>query len=263
MKLSIRVFRAAESMADSRESSLLRVHVLAASDSEADHQFSHECSDQLQSLGYSPVDSNSAERFLVCSAEHGLSLRSGGRDGVVHIASRVARPWQVNRRDPLGRAIGRGTTEVVDATAGLGGDMLMMLMMGVRVVGIEQSPLLYMILSDRLKSTIGLNRSEHFDLHCEDSNVLLPHLVPSPQVIYLDPMFPARRKKSALPRKELVELRNLAARAETADNLFATARQIAKNRVVVKRLPESAPLAEAPDWSHDGKTVRYDVYARS
>jgi len=236
------------------------IAVAAASDCSADRAFADVTARRLISLNFPLVDAEQADRFLVCSAATGLSLRSGSIDGVQHIASRVPGPYRVGRRDPLGRAIGRHTTAVVDATAGLGGDMVLMLTMGVRVIGIEQSPLLFVLLSDRLDNASGGIAPQRFDLHCADSNLFLDQLVPAPQVIYLDPMFPARRKTSALPKKELVELRSLAARPESATALLSTARRVARSRVVVKRLPESAPIAEQPDWSHEAKTVRYDVY---
>jgi len=260
VKRSIRACRVTEPVSVACNSADIRVNVAAASDSTADREFADLTASRLKALDFPLVEAEDAERFLVCSAATGLSLRSGSIDGVQHIMSRVPGPYRVGRRDPLGRAIGRHATEVVDATAGLGGDMVLMLTMGIRVIGIEQSPLLFMLLYDRLNNASGSIAPEQFDLHCADSNVFLHQLEPAPQVVYLDPMFPARRKTSALPKKALVELRSLAARPESATALLCTARRVARSRVVVKRLPESAPIAEQPDWSHEGKTVRYDVY---
>lgn len=243
------------------ESSKPDISVIPASESERDQRFCKTVVETLSELGFVTVEPNSADRYLVCGREDGLSLREPGRNGVERISSRTAAPRQVSRRDPLGRAVGRGNTRVLDATAGLGNDMLLMLLMGFHVTGIEQSPLLYVMLKDRLDQTLDDAQKARMRLYCGDSNTKISTIVPTPEVIYLDPMFPPRRKTSALPKKELMELRLLAARPETGASLLHSARRIASNRVIVKRLPESEPISNEPDWSLEGKTVRYDVYA--
>ena len=85
----------------------------------------------------------------------------------------------------------------------------------------------------------------------------------APDVVYLDPMFPLR-KRSALAKKEMRVLRRLVGDDEDAGELLEVARRAARRRVVVKRTPEAPPLAAAPTMSYRGKLVRYDVYlARS
>lgn len=215
---------------------------------------------ELAALGCCAVSVDRASRKIVCSHDSGLSLCTTGPNGSERINSRAPLPYQVSRRDPLGRAIGKGNTQVVDATAGLGGDTLLMLMMGLHVVAIEQSPILYVLLKDRLETMLSAERFGRAQLRCADSNLELTSLSAAPDVVYLDPMFPPRRKTSALPKKELMELRQLAAQPQSGVKLLDTALGVASNRVVVKRLPESEPIAAAPDWHHEGKTVRYDVY---
>lgn len=234
--------------------------VIPASASERDVTLSDAVTRELAALGCCTVSVDRASRKLVCSHELGLSLRTTGPGGSERINSRAPLPYQVSRRDPLGRAIGKGNTQVVDATAGLGGDTLLMLMMGLHVVAIEQSPILYVLLRDRLDTVLSAEQRSRAQLHCGDSNNALTTLSTTPEVVYLDPMFPPRRKTSALPKKELMELRELAAEPQSGVKLLDTALGVAGNRVVVKRLPESEPIAAVPDWHHAGKTVRYDVY---
>jgi 16S rRNA (guanine1516-N2)-methyltransferase len=93
-----------------------------------------------------------------------------------------------------------------------------------------------------------------------DARTILPTLDPAPDVIYLDPMFPPKRRKSAAVRKELALLRRLAGDDPDAHELFEVARRCARQRVVVKRPDHAAPLAPNPTVSYGGKLVRYDVY---
>ncbi len=237
------------------------VNVDPATDSEADVAMSDRVADELATLGCAVVESHLAQRRLVCGQCSGLSLRMPEPDGAERINSRAALPYQVSRRDPLGRAIGKTNTHVVDATAGLGGDTLLLSMMGLHVVAIEQSPILFVILRDRIDNMLTVEQRSRVRLCFGDSQLLLPTLPPPVDVVYLDPMFPPRRKTSALPKKELMELRELAAKPASGSELLNTALGVAVNRVVVKRLPESEPIGRAPDWQHQGKTVRYDVYA--
>ena len=80
-----------------------------------------------------------------------------------------------------------------------------------------------------------------------------------PQVIYLDPMFP-QKKKSSLPRKEMVLFRSLVGDDTDSEELLQIALKTAKERVVVKRPLKSAPILKEPQHSFEGNSVRYDLY---
>ena len=96
------------------------------------------------------------------------------------------------------------------------------------------------------------------ELSFTDSAELLAAGVKS-DVIYLDPMFPGRRKK-ALPNKRMQYLNMLLGESEPFDaSLLELARQRARNRVVLKRRLKDPELL-APDWALKGRSVRYDVY---
>ena len=81
-----------------------------------------------------------------------------------------------------------------------------------------------------------------------------------PDVIYLDPMFP-ERKKSAAVKKEMQLFHRLIGPDSDASRLFDSAIAKARNRVVVKR-PRIAPAitGRAPSHTLEGKRNRYDVY---
>ena len=82
-------------------------------------------------------------------------------------------------------------------------------------------------------------------------------------VVYLDPMFPPRRK-TALPNLGLQYLRELSAQngSDSGDNLqqqIALARSCAAVRVVVKRRLKD-PKDALSAFQIKGKSIRFDVY---
>jgi len=85
--------------------------------------------------------------------------------------------------------------------------------------------------------------------------------VPRPETIYMDPMFPAKRRQSSAVRKELKWLRDLVGDDADALELLEIARRTATQRVVVKRPDHAAPLVPRPNGSIAGKLVRYDIYS--
>lgn len=162
--------------------------------------------------------------------------------------------------DPFRRAIGHRDRHVVDATAGLGGDAVHLAALGYRVTGIERHAIVSRLTEDGLRRA----RAEHLltdnpHWRTGDARVLLPELDPAPSTVYLDPMFPPKRKKSAAVRKEMHLLRLLIGEQEDGMELLRVARHVATDRVVVKRPIDAAPLAR-PSASYAGKLIRYDVY---
>lgn len=184
----------------------------------------------------------------------------------INFAAQDLRPYGPNlsRRQPLARALGKHNKTVIDATAGLGQDAFLMTAMGYQVLAIERSPVLAALLDDAISASASdqrLSRALRGRLTtiAGDARILIP-LQPPVDVIYLDPMFPPKRSKSALPKRELVLLRKLVGEDPDAEQLFSVARQHAGNRVVVKRPLYAPSLGGKPDFSQTGKLVRYDVY---
>ena len=81
-----------------------------------------------------------------------------------------------------------------------------------------------------------------------------------PDVIYLDPMYP-ERKKSAKIKKEMQMLQHLVSDVNDENELFAVALKMARQRVVVKR-PKSAKalINVKPSYTVSSVNTRYDVY---
>lgn len=167
-----------------------------------------------------------------------------------------------SRRDPLRRAIGAGANNVVDATAGFGGDTVHLVAAGYQVTAIERNPVVSALACDGLARARaqGLLDVENPQWLVGDACFLLKQLDARPATIYLDPMFPPKRKKSAAVRKEMSLLRRLGIDEDGASDLLAVAREQATYRVVVKRPMDAPPLADGVATSYAGKLVRFDVY---
>ena len=81
-----------------------------------------------------------------------------------------------------------------------------------------------------------------------------------PDVIYIDPMYP-ERKKSALVKKDMQVLQRLLGKDENAAALLNTAIECAARRVVVKRPLHAPALSDIkPTTRISSKKTRYDVY---
>lgn len=158
---------------------------------------------------------------------------------------------------------------VLDTTAGLGNDGFVLASRGYSVTLLERSPLVALLLADGLRRA-GQSEDEtlrhivaRLCLHPVDSIDYLGQLTPStqPDVIYIDPMFPAS-KKSAQVKKEMQAFQQLLGGDADSSSLLALALTRARHRVVVKRPLKAASLAGIePAFCLKGKAVRFDIYS--
>ena len=164
-------------------------------------------------------------------------------------------------RQPLARALGRGVRRVIDATAGLGADTILLAAYGCQVTAIERHPVIAALLRDGIDRAIaaGLLLPVTVSVVCGDAREQVYELAPAHDAVFIDPMFPSKRKKSAAVRKEMRMLRALVGDDADAAALVSAARA-ASPRVIVKRPVQAPPLGAEPTASYAGKLVRYDVY---
>ena len=81
----------------------------------------------------------------------------------------------------------------------------------------------------------------------------------SPDVVFLDPMFPARTKSAAV-KKKFQLLHHLEQPCDNEAELLEAALAARPRKVVIKRPPKGPLLAGAkPSYQVTGKAVRYDV----
>lgn len=159
---------------------------------------------------------------------------------------------------------------ILDATTGMGKDAFVFASLGARVIMMERSPVSAALLQD------GLERArlddevsaiiERMQLIKGDARFLISYdsqkLNEMPDVIYLDPMFP-HRKKTALVKKEMLAFQQLIGDDKDSDELLSVCQQVAKKRVVVKR-PIKAPWLDhkKPSLSMNMKKHRFDIYLK-
>lgn len=172
----------------------------------------------------------------------------------------------------LAKAIGlhkRSNPVVIDATAGLGRESFVLASLGCDVTLLERNDKVHALLEDGLRraeaSTDGSLSSiiSRMNLVKADAQQWLLEqslAAQSPDVVYIDPMFP-ERNKSALVQKEMRFFHEVVGDDADAVALVAIARRVAKHRVVVKRPRLAEQLADSkPAFVITGKTTRYDVY---
>lgn len=154
---------------------------------------------------------------------------------------------------------------IIDATAGLGRDAFVLASKGCHVILVERSPLIFLLLEDALERASNnpetSDIAQRMELINMDSNYYLDSKnLPDADIVYLDPMYP-ERKKSALVKKEMQVFQKLLDKNETGHDLLSLAQGKAKRRVVVKRPRKGEHLNnQEPDYSIQGKSVRFDVY---
>ncbi len=151
--------------------------------------------------------------------------------------------------------LGKGRQHIFDATVGLAQDAWFLTQLGAQVEGCERSPVVFLLLAD----AIDRSGAENFKVHFGDSISFLAEHANDFSVIYVDPMFP-EKKKSALPRKEMRIFRKWVGEDPDSGELLKTALQSGADRVVVKRPLRAPPMREGAIHSFEGQTVRYDLY---
>lgn len=217
---------------------------------------------------------------FVIDAE-GLRLYALGANYGVAIAADFYGPTVTYRRklgggkgQMIAKAVGLRSgiyPQVLDATAGLGGDAFVLASLGCPVTMLERVPEVRALLSAGLdKAKDFAQREDHelgdilerMHLIHTDSHEYLKAMDAKdrPDVIYLDPMFP-EKTKGAMVKKEMRVFHDLVGADIDADGLLSLAMAQARYRVVVKR-PRIAPTLGNSKPSHvlEGKSNRYDIY---
>ncbi len=220
---------------------------------------------------YQTVSPDTQEAFFLSWREGALKLidrellKKGGLAVDIEPRNGEQRSWPAPKQGALAQAIGRKTLTVVDATTGWGQDSLAIFRMGYEVQCIERSPVMAALLADGFNRLAQQNWLQNLQLQppkllAGNAIALLGALASRPDCIYLDPMFPPKRKKSALAKKSMRVLRDLLGDDDDKEQLFAAALNTARKRVVVKSPDYAPPLGGKPDVSFQGKLLRYDVY---
>ena len=169
----------------------------------------------------------------------------------------VVRPG--SGKDPLLRAIGSKSRSVIDVTAGWCVDALHIARQGKDVTAVEQNRIVLALINHAAQNISDPVLKSRFKLLGGNGSDVIESLAQSPDVIYLDPMYPEKNKNS-VPRKELAILRELVGETENSQHLFECAMASAKQRVVVKRPHYAESMALGKVGEIRSKLVRFDIY---
>lgn len=215
-----------------------------------------------------PITQEPGEKLTVLFDEQGVSLTGYGlkyrgdfEESMLHRVTKGRLQHEI-----LAKAVktAKEVPVAIDATAGMGEDSLLLAAYGYEVTMYEQNPVVAALLRDALQRA-----KKHPELgpivermHLVEGNsveLILQGGV-TPDLIYLDPMFPARQK-SGLIHKKLQLIQKLEPPCGEESSLFETAIQANPMKIVVKRPLKSPFLAKKkPSYSLNGKAIRYDCY---
>ena len=151
---------------------------------------------------------------------------------------------------------------LVDATAGFGDDSLILAAAGFQVRMYEYDEVIAALLQDAMERARDIPELREIvarmELVCGDSVEGMKNLDYKPDIVLLDPMFPARQK-SALIKKKFQLIQRLESPCSNEEELLEAALCARPQRIVIKRPLKGPYLAnKKPSYSLEGKAIRYD-----
>ena len=224
------------------------------------------------------VDCIPEEPAYLSYVDHALTIHTQGTQKALSLSidfsagkSKHRRLYGGGKKQPLAKSCGldkHPQWTILDATAGLGRDAFVLASLGANITLCEQHPALFALLVDAIERAKGDDEAAVIAqrMHCFQQNsiqylqAVKVNEKPVPDVIYLDPMYP-ERKKSASIKKEMQILQDLVGHSMDQTELLTLALQVAKQRVVVKRPKGAKAISEqAVSYTVSSVNTRYDVY---
>lgn len=155
----------------------------------------------------------------------------------------------------------------VDATAGMGEDSILFVAAGYEVTMYEQNAVIAALLKDALrrakKNPVLRDIVARMNLIEGNSIELMKNLAFTPDVIYLDPMFPSRQK-TGLVNKKLQLIQKLEQPCVEEQAILTAAAELLPQKIIIKRPLKGGFLAgREPDYSVKGKAIRYDCFSET
>ena len=164
----------------------------------------------------------------------------------------------------LKKAIGKTDRplRILDATAGLLGDSMIMLALGHSVTAYEQSKILYTMLNNELNQ-LSETDSNLLNFKLINSNVCETNFnEKSFDIIYFDPMYPEDKASSARRSdlKKINSILKIEGLASDSESTFTYLRSIPKTKLIVKRPVKVDAFEGSINYQIKGKSVRFDIY---
>ena len=176
----------------------------------------------------------------------------------------------ISKKDLLARAVGIKSTglRVLDLTAGLAIDAVHLARLGCQVTSLERNPQVFLLLQEAWAKTERSEIKSIRFIHADAQKYLFEcaeKVKDDFDVIYYDPMYPEKKKKS-LPRKEMQVFRDWVGDDLDADEVIEVGLKSLIRRFVIKR-PLKSPLHKtSAEGFHahllKGTTVQYQIYTR-
>lgn len=237
------------------------------SDENTDRQAAQMLSQHLGAAEINDASEISGNDLVLHFTADGLALESNGQTMRCDFSNMLRRLRKGNLSGELLVKASKlkkfdGVPTVIDATAGLGEDSLLLAAAGFSVKLYERNPVIAALLKDAIQRAENnpelsdiVKRMEVFEA---DSITQLPRLAEKPDVIFLDPMFP-EKTKTALTKKKFQLLHLLEHPCKDEAGLLAAAIAASPKKIVIKRpLKEAFLDGHKPDYSLKGKAIRYD-----
>ena len=161
----------------------------------------------------------------------------------------------------ISKALGCGKQglRILDLSAGLGIDAVFLAQLGYSVLALERNPLVFLALQTAFEKLPDAQKTNLKFQFCSAQDFLKTSKLHF-DCIYFDPMFPDK-KKSALPRQEMILFRNLVGSDSDSAVVIEQALAFSQvSRIVVKRPLKAPILFGKPRSSIAGKLIRFDVY---
>lgn len=175
------------------------------------------------------------------------------------------RSFPAPKQGAFNQALGNKSKAVLDVTGGWGGDAMLMATQGYKVTLLERNPLMALLLSDAYSALKVFADQVQSPLIVPSVSLMnsisaLTDFAAQTDCVYVDPMFPPKKKKSAATNKQMQLLQWLIGEDDDASQLVEKALVHGAKRVSVKRPDYAQSLYREPDQQFSSKLVHYDVY---
>ncbi|KAF2074584.1 hypothetical protein CYY_004091 [Polysphondylium violaceum] len=178
-----------------------------------------------------------------------------------------------NMKSPMIRAVKINKSlpdRILDVTGGLGKDAWIMATLGSHVTVVERNPILVYLMTRALD--IAKAHPEYKDIaermtivHQDSVEYILQNInklsqEEKPDVVYMDPMYPSKKKDKSSSKKDIIAIRLLVG-GDRGDStiIFALSKRLAKNKIVWKK-PKYAMSTFEANHSFNSPDTRFDVY---